>query len=255
MADPATEKETKEKTETGQRIRKSLLGRKVGMTQIFDSEGTWVPVTVLEVGPCVVLQVKTPEKDGYPAVQIGFGSTKKKPRRPQAGLFNKVGADPLRWIQEIPAIDPADVMDPSEEVKEIKPGQKIGVGAFEGVKQVDVRGVSKGRGFAGTIKRYGFNSGPKSHGTKNIREMGSTGCHTEPGRVFKNRKMPGHMGAVPVKTKNLKVVQIQPKENLLLVRGSVPGHNGGFVLVEESITQPKDKPKEDQDKGSTKKKR
>jgi large subunit ribosomal protein L3 len=224
-------------TATGKKIRKSILGRKVGMTQIFDENGCWVPVTVLEVGPCTVLQVKTPEKDGYSAVQVGFGATKKKARRPQEGLFKKVGADAVKFVREIPFVEPATVLGAAEDAKEFKLGDKIGVALFNGVKRVDVRGISKGRGFAGVIRRYHFHAGPKSHGTKNIREPGSTGMHTDPGRVLKGKRMPGHLGAVPAKARNLLVVKVEPESNLLMVRGAVPGPNGGFLFIEESLRQ------------------
>jgi large subunit ribosomal protein L3 len=246
-------------TATGKKIRKSILGRKVGMTQIFDENGAWVPVTVLEVGPCFVLQVKTPERDGYASVQLGFGSTKKKPARPQEGLFKKAGVEPLKWVREVPFVDLKDVITPgakeapeegakeapkegaTEAPKEgatgVKPGDKIGAGVFEGVMRVDVRGISKGRGFSGVIRRYHFSAGPKSHGTKNIREPGSTGMHTDPGRVLKGKRMPGHLGAVPRKVRNIRVVRLDPEANLILLEGSVPGRNGGFVYIEESLRQ------------------
>jgi large subunit ribosomal protein L3 len=222
---------------TGKKIRKSLLGKKVGMTQVFDENGVWVPVTVLEVGPCTVLQVKTAEKDGYTAVQVGFGPRRKKPARPQGGLFTKVGVEPLRWIREVPFVEPASIIGAAPDQKEFKAGDQVGVKLFDGVKRVDVRGISKGRGFQGVIRRYHFNAGPKSRGTKNIREPGSTGMHTDPGRVLKGKRMPGHLGAKPRKARNLKVVRVDSEANLLLVRGAVPGPNGGFVYVEESLRQ------------------
>jgi len=224
-------------TATGKKIRKTILGRKVGMTQIFDENGIWVPVTVLEVGPCVVLQVKTPERDGYSAVQLGYGATKKKVRRPQEGLFKKIGTEPLKWVREVPFVEAKDILGATAETTEVKPGDRVGVSVFQDIKRVDVRGISKGRGFAGVIRRYHFNAGPKSHGTKNIREPGSTGMHTDPGRVLKGKRMPGHLGAVPAKVRNIKVVRIEPETNLMLVRGAVPGPNGGFVTIEESLRQ------------------
>lgn len=268
---------------TGKMLRKSLLGRKVGMTQIFDEKGVWVPVTVLEVGPCTVLQVKTPERDGYSAVQIGYGERRKQPRKPQSGLFSKIGVKPLRWIREVPFVEQADLLagapgkggaspEPAEaatapaaataasdegkrgeeapkdapdqaapsgsgagEAQGLKPGDRLGVGALAGVKRVDVGGISKGRGFSGVIRRHHFNAGPKSHGTKNIREPGSTGMHTDPGRVLKGKRMPGHLGASRTKVRNLRVVQVNAEANLLLVEGAVPGPNGGLVYVEESL--------------------
>ncbi len=233
-------------TASGKRIRKALLGRKVGMTQIFDENGNWVPVTVLEVGPCTILQVKTTEEDGYTAVQLGFGP-KKRVRNPQAGLFKKISIEPLRWIHEVPFVDPVDVRGAAESAKpaegeapaaqEVKPGARVGVWAFTGLKRVDVGGTTKGRGFSGVIRRHHFNAGPKSHGTKNIREPGSTGMHTDPGRVLKGKRMPGHLGAAHRKVRNLRIVKIEPETNLLLVEGGVPGPNGGFLYVEESLRQ------------------
>ena len=223
---------------SGKKIRKSLLGVKVGMTQIFDENGTWVPVTVLEVGPCTVVQVKTPQRDGYSAVQIGFGRRKKsRARKPQAEFFTKLGVEPCRWIREVPFVEPASRIGAAEGDQEIKPGDRVGVGLFSDVKRVDVGGISKGRGFSGVIRRHHFNAGPKSRGTKNIREPGSTGMHTDPGRVLKGKRMPGHLGAVKTKMRNLKVIRVEPESNLLVVRGAVPGPNGGLVYVEESLRQ------------------
>ncbi|MGH2627367.1 MAG: 50S ribosomal protein L3, partial [Anaerolineales bacterium] len=198
-------------TATGKKIRRTLLGRKLGMTQVFDENGNWVPVTVLEVGPCTVLQVKTIEKDGYAAVQIGFGK-RRKVRKPQAGLYSKLGLEPPRWVREVPVVDAEAIISggagsgdgAGEQAGEVKPGARVGLKWFADVKRVDVRGISKGRGFSGVIRRHHFNAGPKSHGTKNIREPGSTGMHTEPGRVLKGKRMPGHLGAVPAKARNLK---------------------------------------------------
>jgi large subunit ribosomal protein L3 len=224
-------------TPTGKRIRKSILGRKVGMTQIFDETGVWVPVTVLEVGPCAVLAVKTREKDGYEAVQVSFGPKRKKLRQPDEGQFKKAGVEPTRWIREVPFVEATDILDAPEGAGEVKPGVRFGVSAFKEVKRVDVRGVTKGRGFSGVIRRYHFNAGPKSHGTKNIREPGSTGMHTDPGRVLKGKRMPGHLGAKWRKARNLRVVRVEPDANLLLVEGSVPGPNGGFLYIEEALRQ------------------
>ena len=232
MADAAVRMSPK-----GKKIRRTLLGRKVGMTQIFDENGVRVPVTVLEAGPCVVLQVKTPEKDGYSAVQLGFAATKKKALKPQEGLFAKVGGQAMKWIREVPFVEIGDLIGASPEAKEIKAGDKVGAAVFQNIKCVDVGGICKGKGFQGVIKRHHFNAGPKSRGTKNIREPGSTGMHTDPGRVLKGKKMPGHLGAVPRKVRNIKVVRIEPEANLMLVRGAVPGPNGGFLTIEESLRQ------------------
>jgi large subunit ribosomal protein L3 len=233
---------------TPQKRRKALLGKKLGMTQIFTEDGHWVPVTVLEVGPCAVLQVKTTDTDGYAAVQLGFGDRRKRAKRPQQAVYDRVGTKQKRFVREVPFIDPADVVSAAPVAKtegdasgesepSVKPGAIVGVAAFKDTRRVDVRGVSKGRGFAGTIKRHHFNAGPKAHGSKNIREPGSTGMHTDPGRVLRGKRMPGHMGAVNRKARNLAVVRLDETRNLLMVEGAVPGPNGGFVYVEESLRQ------------------
>jgi large subunit ribosomal protein L3 len=236
--------------------RRSLLGKKIGMTQLYTENGQSIPVTVIQAGPCTVLQVKSPERDGYTAVQVGFDATKKPRRKPQQAYLEKIGVSAHRLVKEIPFIEPEALLDggnkPARSGGEgegaegaegaaggseggVAPGARVGVGVFKDVKWVDVRGVTKGRGFQGVIRRYGFNAGPKSHGTKNIREPGSTGMHTDPGRVHRGKKMPGHMGAVRRKARNLAVMRIEEPENLLLVKGSVPGPNGGYVYIEESL--------------------
>ncbi|MBI4586035.1 MAG: 50S ribosomal protein L3 [Planctomycetes bacterium] len=328
--------------------RKALLGRKIGMTQAYREDGKWVPITVLEVGPCTVLQVKTPETDGYAAIQVGFGETLKAAAWPQQKLFQKVKTRTKKFVQEIPPVEaatvyraplfsevggtveylhltpggnliekkvprtklilravksqpaaapvegkeseaaPAGGQEPAapqapdapsaalavknmsgsvlkeyalppgssievangatvadgdllayvvvkEPVAQVSPGCQIGVGLFTGTGRVDVSGITKGKGFQGCIKRHHFNAGPKSHGSKNLREPGSTGMHTEPGRVLPGKRMPGHLGAAKRKARNLKVLQIDPEDNLMLVTGSVPGPNGGFVYIEESL--------------------
>jgi large subunit ribosomal protein L3 len=257
--------------------RKALLGKKLGMTQLFTEGGSWTPVTVLQVGPCVVLQVKTEKTDGYSAVQLGFGD-KRRAKRPQQAQYDRIGTAPKRFVREVPLVQPDDLVARRQaggdevaaekagsgvresgagetgageggasageacgqsgrtaEATGIAAGDVVGVKAFRGITKVDVRGVTKGRGFAGTIRRYRFNAGDKSHGSKNIREPGSTGMHTDPGRVHKGKRMPGHMGHVNRKARNLRVVQLDEERNLLLVKGSVPGPNGGFVYIEESL--------------------
>jgi len=231
--------------------RRALLGKKIGMTQAYSEGGEWVPVTVIQAGPCTVLQVKTEKSDGYTAVQLGFDETKKPRKRPQQAYLEKIGVSPQRFVKEVPLADPkafagktsSDVAsadggaEGSGEGDAAGPsaGATLGVTLFKDVKSVDIRGVTKGRGFAGVIRRYHFNAGPKSHGTKNIREPGSTGMHTDPGRVHRGKKMPGHLGAVNRKARNLAVVGIDEEENLLVVKGSVPGPNGGYVYIEESL--------------------
>jgi large subunit ribosomal protein L3 len=222
------------KTKSGKKARRSLLGKKIGMTQVYNEAGRRVPVTVIQAGPCTVFQVKTAEQDGYEAVQLGFDDTAKKKKKPQQARLDKLGLAAKRHVREVPFIDPECIV--AVEGKEgVVPGVQVGVAVFKDVKQVDVRGVTKGRGFQGVIRRYRFNAGPKSHGTKNIREPKSTGMHTDPGRVHKGKKMPGHMGAALRKARNLDVVRIDEADNLLLVKGSVPGANGGYLYIQESL--------------------
>ncbi len=204
---------------------KALLGRKLGMTQVFDGDGNRVPVTVLRVGPCTVAQIKTEETDKVAAVQIGFEERKRKNTpNPLMGHFEKAGTTPKRMLK--------DVEPDGDEMPE--PGQEITVGIFDGVSHVDISGVSKGRGTAGVVRRYGFKGSPKSHGGRFGRSTGSIGASASPSRVVKGKKMPGHMGAAKVTVRNLKVVQILPEQDLLLVRGAVAGSKGGYVLVRKS---------------------
>ena len=205
---------------------KGILGRKVGMTQIFDEKGLVVPVTVIEAGPCFVVQKKTLEQDGYTAIQIGFEETKPKHlTKGQMGHLEKSGLSMLRHLREIrlPNVDDYGV------------GQELTVAMFESGEQVDIVATSKGRGFAGTIKRHGFKRQPKTHGQSDReRAPGSAGATTTPGRVHKGKRMPGHMGVARVTSQNLRVVLVDPERNLLAVNGSVPGANGGLVLVKQA---------------------
>jgi len=208
---------------------KALLGRKVGMTQLFDEAGRLVPVTVLTVGPCYVTQTKNPPKDNCRAVQIGFEDAKpKKVPRPQKGHFSKSGVSPKKVLRDV---------EP-EEGEELVPGQRLGVEVFEGVSHVDVTGVSKGRGFAGVVRRHGFGGGPATHGSKTHRHPGSIGPGSSPGRVIKGRRMAGHMGAVQVTVKNLEVLRIEPERNLMLVKGAVPGSRGSCLMVKKARSAP-----------------
>ena len=209
---------------------KLLIGKKLGMSQVFDAAGVVTPVTVLEVGPCSVIQLKTEEKDGYRAAQIGFDPQKpQRVKKPQAGQFKKAGAGSFHVLREAPIA--AD--------SELSVGDEVTVAdVFEDGAYVDVIGTSKGRGFAGTIRRHGFSRGPESHGSKNVREPGSTGMHTYPGRVFKGKKMPGQMGNRRRTVKNLTVVQVDADRNRLLIRGAVPGPAGGYVCVRAAKTPP-----------------
>lgn len=200
-----------------------LLGRKLGMTQIFDERGYLCPVTVLEVGPCTIMQVKTKETDGYEALQLGF-SAKRRSRasKPEIGHARKAKAEPQQFIREIRC----------DEAGNFQAGDTLTAEIFADKKRVDVTGISKGRGFAGVVKRWGFAGLPASHGTsKKHRSPGSIGASSDPSRVFKGTRMPGHMGHVKRTVKKLKVFRVDPERNLLLVKGAVPGPAGGFVTV------------------------
>lgn len=203
-----------------------ILGRKVGMSQVFDEEGKAVPVTVIEAGPCYVVQKKTPERDGYAALQLGFGEVgANKLNRPLRGHFAKSGVRPLRFLKEI-RLD-------SDAVDSYEVGQEVKVDIFNPGDYVDVQGVTKGKGFAGGIKRHGFHRGPMKHGSKYHRRPGSLGAKG-PARVFKGRKLPGRAGGEMRTVKNLKVVKVDPEHNLLLVRGAVPGPRMGLLLIKNS---------------------
>ncbi|SFN02774.1 LSU ribosomal protein L3P [Thermodesulforhabdus norvegica] len=210
---------------------RGLIGRKLGMTQVFAEDGSVVPVTVLEVGPCVVTQVKTVDRDGYQAVQLGFGVKKaKNVTRPLQGHMKKAlensGREHFFAVLKEFRVDDVETFEVGQEIR-VEEVFQIG-------ERVDVIGRSKGRGFAGTIKRWGFSRGPMTHGCKNIREPGSTGCATFPGRVIKGKKMPGHYGNERVTVLNLRIVDIRPEENVILVKGAVPGAPNGTVLVRKT---------------------
>jgi len=203
-----------------------LIGKKVGMTQVFDGEGHRVAVTVVEVGPCVVVQKKTVEKDGYDVVQLGFGERKEKGVSKAAlNRFKKVGSSPKRWLREF-------TIDKGEE---IKPGDAVTVAIFEGVPYVDVTGITKGRGFQGVMKRHLMSGGPMTHGGHSKRRVGSIGQNAFPARVLKGKRMPGHMGNVRMTQQNLKVVQLRVAENLILIRGAIPGANGSIIAVMKAL--------------------
>lgn len=200
---------------------KWILGRKVGMTQVFDDQGRSRVVTVLRAGPCVVVQKRTQAKDGYSAVQVGFEEARAhKVNKPLAGHFGKAKVRPLRVLREFRCSDPDKYAQ----------GEEIKVDVFAAGDAVDVTGTSKGKGFAGAIKRWGFSRGPMAHGSKYHRRVGSLQSR-EAARVFKGRKMPGRMGGVKVTAQNLSVVKVDPEHNLLVLEGAVPGPRGGLVTV------------------------
>lgn len=206
-------------------MKKAILGKKVGMTQLFTDEGLAVPVTVIEAGPCQVIQKKTVEKDGYSAVQVGFGEKREKLfNKPEKGHFNKAGVRPLRFLRELRL----------EDSDSYQVGQEIKADLFNSGEKVDVVGTSKGRGFAGGIKRHGFHRGPMAHGSKYHRRPGSLGAKG-PARVFKGRKLPGHYGAERVTVQNLEVVRVDADRNLLALKGAVPGPRGGLVIIKDSV--------------------
>lgn len=201
-----------------------LLGYKLGMTRIFQDDGTVVPVTVIQAGPCWVVQVKTPERDGYWAVQLGF-DTKKRVNKPMRGHLKGLGN--LRHLREFRLLDGAD---------QVAVGQKVDVTIFKPGDLVDVTGTSKGRGFAGVVKRHGFAGGPKTHGQSDRwRAPGSIGATTDPGRVIKGLRMAGHMGHRRVTVQNLEVVRVDPERNLLFVKGAVPGPRRGLLMVRHAV--------------------
>ena len=203
-----------------------LIGKKIGMTQVYDAEGNRTCVTVIEVGPCPVVQLKTLEKDGYVAAQVGFWPQKKQRlAKAQQKHFEKAGVETMRVLKEF-ALDEGETLEV---------GKAVTVSNFEGVKYVDVTGVTKGKGFAGVIKRYGFAGGNMTHGGHSKRRTGGLAARDLPGWIEKGKKMPGHMGAVNRKTMNLEIVQIRPEDNAILVKGSVPGARNGIVIVRKSL--------------------
>ncbi len=205
---------------------KGLIGKKLGMASIYDEAGAAVPVTVIEAGPCVVVQQKSEGKEGYSAVQLGFDDQKEqRMNKPALGHLKKAGVSPKRILREFR-------VDGGEEVAV---GDVVDATAFAEVNYVDIVATGKGRGFQGVVKRHGFSGGRASHGGGWTRRPGSIGMCEFPGRVFKGKKMPGQMGDKRVTTQNLKVVQVRPEENLILVKGSVPGANGGIVVIKEAL--------------------
>jgi len=201
---------------------KGLLGKKVGMTGIFSPDGEHLPGTVLEVGPCVVTQVKTKATDGYDAIQVGFGAKKSsRVNKPVAGHLAKSGGRAFSLLREFPVDDP----------EQYEVGQTITAELFSIGEKVDVSGTTKGRGFSGTIKRHGFARGPMSHGGMNKRRPGSIGCSAWPSKVIKGKKLPGQYGNARKTVRNLVVVDVRPEENLVLVKGAVPGARSGYVEV------------------------
>ena len=207
-------------------MKKAILTTKVGMTQVFSEDGVLTPVTVLQAGPCVVTQVKTVENDGYSAVQGGFGDIREKlVNKPKKGHFAKAGVTAKRFLKEFRL----------EDAESYTLGQEIKADVFAAGDKVDATAKSKGKGFQGAIKRHGQSRGPMAHGSKYHRHAGSNGSATTPGRVFKGKHMPGHMGAVRVTVQNLEVVSVDAEKNLILVKGAVPGPKKSLVMLKESV--------------------
>ena len=207
-------------------MKKGIIGRKIGMTQIFDEKGNVIPVTVIEAGPCVVAQVKTVETDGYNAIQLGFGEVKDKHiNKPEAGHFAKAKLANKKHLREFRL----------ESVENYKVGDEVKADVFEAGEKIDVQGTSKGKGFQGVIKRHGQHRGPMGHGSMYHRRPGSMGSTSTPGRVFKGKKLPGHMGRVTVTIQNLDVVRVDMDKNVLLVKGSVPGAKGTILKVKSAV--------------------
>ena len=209
-------------------MAKGILGKKIGMTQIFEADGKMIPVTVVEAGTCLVIQNKTEETDGYNAVQLGFGEIKEKhTSKPMKGHFDKAGVTPVKFVKELRLSAPS----------EYTVGQKISAEIFTAGELIDATGISRGKGFAGTIKRHNFSRGPMAHGSKSHREPGSMGpMHSGPGgRVIKGKKLPGRMGNAKVTVQRLTVAKVDTDRNLILVKGSIPGAAGSFVVLKETV--------------------
>ncbi|MBE0068822.1 MAG: large subunit ribosomal protein [Thermoanaerobacterium sp.] len=206
-------------------MKKAILGKKHGMTQIFVGN-EMIPVTVVEAGPCVVVQKKTKENDGYDAIQVGFGDVKEKRLiKPLKGHFTKANVPFKKYLREFRLDD----------ISSYEVGSEIKVDIFSAGDRVDVTGTSKGKGFAGVVKRYNANRGPMSHGSKYHRRPGSMGASSDPSRTFKGKRLPGHMGNKRVTVQNLEVVKVDPEKNLLLIKGSVPGIRGSLLMIRDTV--------------------
>ena len=207
-------------------MQKAILAKKLGMTQIFDETGKVIPVTVIEAGPNAVIQKKTVENDGYEAVQVGFVDLKeKKTNKPTKGHFAKAGVTPKKFIKEFRLDD----------VSSLNVGDEIKADIFEAGEKVDVAGITKGKGYAGTIKRWGQHRGPMTHGSGYHRGPGSMGMCSDPGRVFKGKRLPGHMGVERVTIQNLTLVKVDAEKNIILIKGGLPGPKGGLLIVKNTV--------------------
>ena len=206
----------------------TILGRKLGMTQVWSEDDNLLPVTVIQAGPCTIAQIKSEETDGYAAIQIGFGDiSDKHVNKPMAGHFAKAGVAPMKYLREVRVDDSS----------QYSLGDQVTVEAFNEVKRVDVTGISKGKGFAGVMKRYNFGGGPGGHGSHFHRIPGSVGMCATPSRVLKGLRLPGHMGNERVTVRNLEVISVDTEQNLLLVKGAVPGGKGALVTVRQALSE------------------
>ncbi len=207
-------------------MKKAIIGKKIGMTQIFDETGKVIPVTVIEAGPCVVAQVKTVETDGYDAIQLGFGDVKEnKVNKPVKGHYAKGSVTPKKHLREFRV----------DSIESYKVGDEVKADTFAQGDKIDVQGTSKGKGFQGVIKRHGQSRGPMGHGSMYHRRPGSMGPTSTPGRVFKGKKLPGHMGVQTITIQNLDVVRVDMDKNVILVKGSVPGVKGAILKIKTSV--------------------
>ncbi len=207
-------------------MKKAIIGKKIGMTQIFDEKGKVIPVTVIEAGPCTIAQIKTIETDGYNAVQLGYGEVKpSKVNKPETGHFKKASLTPKKHLREFRL----------DSLEGLKVGDELKADVFTAGDKVDVQGTTKGKGFQGVIKRHGQSRGPMGHGSMYHRRPGSMGPTSTPGRVFKGKKLPGHMGVETVTIQNLDVVRVDMDKNVILVKGSVPGVKGAILKIKSSV--------------------
>jgi len=209
-------------------MKKGIMGKKLGMTQIFDENRKVVPVTVVEAGPCVVVQIKTVENDGYSAIKVGFGDIREKlVNKPMKGQFTKAGTSLKRFVKEFRM----------EDTSAYAVGQEFTADIFAAGDKIDVSGISKGKGFQGVIKRWNASRGPMSHGSKFHRAVGSMGASSDPSKTFKNKHMPGHMGNVNTTVINLEIVKVMAEKNIILIRGGIPGPKKGTVVIRNAVKE------------------
>lgn len=208
--------------------KEGLIGRKAGMTQVFSEDGNMIPVTIVEAGPCTVLAIRKKDADGYDALQLGFGPRTKKVNKPQAGVFKKLNLSPMNTVRELR-------LEKTEKLDTYQVGQSLTVEMFSPGEIVDVVGVTKGKGFQGGVKRHGWSGGDESHGSMHHKAPGSIGASSDPSRVWPGHHLPGRMGGDQRTVLNLRVVRVMPEQNLVLIRGALPGANGSLLIVRKSV--------------------